>query len=269
MTTDTSRAASEQVNGSADVRLASVAIVVPAYNEEANLPNLFRELETATAGGEYDYRLILVDDGSVDATAQIAEAYRGPLDLQIVSQGVNKGLGAAILAGFRRALEDPDLDVVVTIEADTTSDLSILGRMAGIVADGTTDMAQGSMHHPEGVMVDVSGFRQLTSKIASLVMRIATGSKLHTFTNLYRAISADALRRSLDKRGDDLITESGFAGVTELLLKLMRDGTQVVEVPIRLDAAKRVDESKMPVWPTVRAQARVASKAFVGRLLRR
>ena len=150
MTTDTSRAASEHVNGSADVRLASVAIVVPAYNEEANLPNLFRELEAATAGGEHDYRVILVDDGSVDATAQIAEAYRGPLDLQIVSQGVNKGLGAAILAGFRRALEDSDLDVVVTIEADTTSDLSILGRMAGIVADGTTDMAQGSMHHPDG-----------------------------------------------------------------------------------------------------------------------
>ena len=59
--------------------------------------------------------------------------------------------------------------------------------MVSIVADGTTDMAQGSMHHPDGVMVDVSGFRQLTSKVASLVMRIATGSKLHTFTNLYRA----------------------------------------------------------------------------------
>ena len=49
----------------------------------------------------------------------------------------------------------------------------------------------------------------------------------------------------------------------------MRDGTSVVEVPITLDAAKRVDESKMPVWPTVRAQGRVARKAFLGRLLRR
>jgi hypothetical protein len=141
--------------------------------------------------------------------------------------------------------------------------------MVSVVADGEADMAQGSMHHPDGVMVDVSGFRQLTSKVASLVMRIATGSRLHTFTNLYRAISADALRRSLAKRGDRLISEAGFAGVTELLLNLMRDGTTVVEVPIRLDAAKRVDESKMPVWPTVKAQARVASKAFAGRLLRR
>ena len=107
MTTDISRAASEHINGSADARLASVAIVVPAYNEEANLPNLFRELEAATAGGEHRYRIILVDDGSVDATAQIAESYRGPLDIEIVSQGVNKGLGAAILAGFRRALAGP------------------------------------------------------------------------------------------------------------------------------------------------------------------
>ncbi len=269
MTTDTSRAMADLGSASAGPRQASVAIVVPAYNEEANLLNLWRELEEATAGGEHRYRVILVDDGSVDATASIAEAYEGPLDLDIVRQGVNRGLGAAILAGFRRALEDPDVDVVVTIEADTTSDLSILPHMASIVADGTTDMAQGSMHHPDGVMVDVSGFRQLTSKAASLVMRVATGSKLHTFTNLYRSISADALRRSLAKRGDELITESGFAGVTELLLKLMRDGTSVTEVPITLDAAKRVDESKMPVWPTVRAQGRVASKAFAGRLLRR
>jgi dolichol-phosphate mannosyltransferase len=248
---------------------ASVAIVVPAYNEEANLANLFRELESATQGGLHRYHVVMVDDGSVDATAAIAEAYDGPLQLDLVRQGVNKGLGAAIMAGFRRALEDPDVDVIVTIEADTTSDLEILDRMVSVVADGEADMAQGSMHHPDGVMVDVSGFRQLTSKVASLVMRIATGSRLHTFTNLYRAISADALRRSLAKRGDRLIGEPGFAGVTELLLNLMRDGTTVVEVPIRLDAAKRVDESKMPVWPTVKAQARVASKAFVGRLLRR
>lgn len=268
MTTDTSRATSGRTDESA-IRQASVAIIVPAYNEEANLPNLFRELEAAVVGGEHRYRIVLVDDGSADATASIAEAYQGPLDIDLVRQGVNKGLGAAILAGFRRALEDPEVDVIVTIEADTTSDLGMLDRMAQVVLDGTADMAQGSMHHPDGVMVDVSGFRQLTSRAASLVMRLATGSKLHTFTNLYRSISADALRRSLAKRGDDLITEHGFAGVTELLLKLMRDGTTVVEVPITLDAAKRLDESKMPVWPTVRAQARVASKALVGRVLRR
>lgn len=249
--------------------VASVAIVVPAYNEQANLANLFRELEAATGASTHDYRIVLVDDGSQDATAQIAEDYDGPLRLELVRQGVNTGLGAALMAGFHRALEDPDVEVVVTIEADTTSDLGILDGMVGVVSSGRADMAQGSMHHPDGVMVDVSGFRQLTSKIASLVMRIATGSDLHTFTNLYRAISAPALRRSLAKRGDALISEAGFAGVTELLLNLMRDGTTVVEVPIRLDAAKRVDESKMPVWPTVRAQGRVARKALLGRILRK
>jgi len=248
---------------------ASVAIVVPAYNEQANLGNLFRELEAATAISANRYRIVLVDDGSIDDTAAIAEAYEGPLDLDLVRQGVNTGLGAALMAGFRRALEDPDVEVVVTIEADTTSDLSRLGAMVATVTDGRADLAQGSMHHPDGEMVDVSGFRALTSKVASLVMRIATGSKLDTFTNLYRAVSAPVLRRSLAKRGDRLISEHGFAGVTELLLNLMRDGARVVEVPITLDAAKRVDESKMPIWPTVRAQVRVARKAFVGRLLRK
>ncbi len=246
----------------------SVAVIVPAYNEEDNLANLFSELEAATTGALHRYRVILVDDGSQDRTAAIAEGYAGPVALDLVRQGTNRGLGAAILTGFRRALEDPDVDVVVTIEADTTCDLGQLDRMVGEVLNGA-DVAQGSMHHPEGEMVDVSGFRQLTSKMASLVMRMATGSSMHTFTNLYRGISAPFLRREFEKHGDRLITEPGFAGVTELLVKFMADGATIVEVPIRLNAHKRIGESKMKVWPTVRAQGRVAARAMIGRLRRR
>jgi dolichol-phosphate mannosyltransferase len=268
MTTHIQRHARHADDG-LDTATASVAIVIPAYNEQLNLPNLFAELEAATLDGPHNYRIVLVDDGSKDATLELATRYEGPLSLDVVSHPVNRGLGAALMTGFHRALEDPDVEVVVTIEADTTTDLSILEGMIGVVTGGVA-LAQGSMHHPDGVMVDVSGFRQLTSRAASVVMRIATGSRLHTFTNLYRAISADALRRSLVKRGDGLITErTSFAGVTELLLNLMRDGADVVEVPITLDAAKRTDDSKMPVWPTVRAQMRVAGKAFVRRLLHR
>lgn len=246
----------------------SVAVVVPAFNEEDNLPNLFDELEAAVTGAIHRYRIIMVDDGSADRTAEIASAYAGPLSVDLVRQGRNTGLGAALMAGFRRALEDPTVDVVVTIEADTTCDLGQLDRMVGEVLDGA-DVAQGSMHHPDGEMVDVSGFRQLTSKMASLVMRLATGSTMHTFTNLYRGISAPFLRREFDKHGDRLITESGFAGVTELLVKFMADGATVVEVPIRLNAHKRIGESKMKVWPTVRAQGRVAGRALIARLRRR
>jgi dolichol-phosphate mannosyltransferase len=243
----------------------SVAVVVPAYDEEDNLPNLFGELEAAIAQGTDRYRIVIVDDGSADRTADIAGGYAGPLNVDLVRQGRNTGLGAALMAGFRRALEDPEVDVVVTIEADTTCDLGQLGRMVGEVVAGA-DVAQGSMHHPDGEMVDVSPFRQLASKAASLVMRLATGSTMHTFTNLYRAISADFLRREFERHGDRLITESGFAGVTELLVTFMADGGRVVEVPISLNAHKRVGESKMKVWPTVRAQARVAGRAMLSRL---
>lgn len=247
---------------------ASVAIVVPAFNEEDNLPNLFGELEAATAGAQHGYRVIIVDDGSADRTAELASAYAGPLTLALVRQPRNMGLGAALMAGFRAALEEPDVDVVVTIEADTTCDLGQLDRMVDEVLAGA-DVSQGSMHHPDGEMVDVSGFRQLTSKAASLVMRLATGSSMHTFTNLYRGISAPFLRQEFARHGDRLITEPGFAGVTELLVRFMGDGARIVEVPITLNAHKRIGESKMKVWPTVRAQARVATRAMIGRLRRR
>ena len=145
-TTETARAA------------VDVAIVVPAYNEEDNLPNLFRELEVATRDALDRIKIVLVDDGSADRTAEIADGYTGPLTIDLVRQGTNKGLGAALVAGFRRALEDPELDVIVTIEADTTCDLGQLGRMVNEVLGGA-DIAQGSMHHPDGEMRDVSGMR--------------------------------------------------------------------------------------------------------------
>lgn len=255
-------------NGATPATTVRAAIVVPAYNEQDNLPNLFGELEAAVAASPHQYQVIVVDDGSLDDTAALASAYAGPVAVDLVRQGVNKGLGEALMAGFRRALDDDKLDVIVTIEADTTCDLGQLDRMVDEVVAGA-DVAQGSMHHPDGEMVDVSGFRQLTSRAASVVMRLATGSSVHTFTNLYRGISVPFLRREFQRHGDRLITEPGFAGVTELLIRFMADGGTVVEVPISLHAHKRIGESKMKVWPTVKAQGRVASKAMIGRLRRR
>ena len=254
----------------ADDRIAQarVAIVAPAYNEAANIARLLRELDESSAGWQYSARVIIADDGSTDDTVSIAQAHVGVLPVDVLPLGVNRGPGAALFAGLRRALEDPDVDFVVTIESDTTCDLTAMPRMIAAALAGS-DVVQGSMHHPDGEMVHVSRLRTLTSRGASLMMRIVTGENLRTFTNLYRTFDAGFLRRSIEKRGDDLVSEPGFAGVTELLLKLCRDGARVVEVPIKLDADKRVDESKLPLVATIKAQLRVAWQALRFRIFGR
>src|SRR3954466_7256108 len=104
--------------------------VIPAYNEEPNLPRLFVDLEARPELFPEGSRVIIVDDGSQDQTGPLVSEYAGDLPIELLSLGVNQGPGAAFRAGFAAALEHcADDAFVVTLEADTTSDLDALPRM--------------------------------------------------------------------------------------------------------------------------------------------
>src|SRR4051812_47309750 len=103
-------------------------IVVPAFNERDNIPLLLDDLRARTAG--LDARLVVVDDGSTDGTADEVERRATGMAMQLVRHPVNQGLGAAVRSGFAAVLGEADDDApVVTIEADTTSDLDDLPVM--------------------------------------------------------------------------------------------------------------------------------------------
>ena len=92
-----------------------IDLVIPVYNEEANLPVLFERLRTDLASLSCGWRAILVDDGSRDRSwALIAEAARQDPRFHGVRLGRNYGQHAAIFAGFSRC----DADAVVTLDAD-------------------------------------------------------------------------------------------------------------------------------------------------------
>src|SRR4051794_17862410 len=100
--------------------------VVPAFNEAENLPRLLADLETRLASLPRGTRVIVVDDGSSDGTAELAEAHDGLIDVEVVRMSTNQGPGAAFRAGFAAALahcSDDEEALVITLEADTTSNL--------------------------------------------------------------------------------------------------------------------------------------------------
>ena len=111
--------------------------VIPAYNEEENLPRLLADFENRPELFPPGSRVLIVDDGSADGTAEVVEAYSGPLPVELLQLGENQGPGAAFRAGFLAALDRCDDDaLVVTLEADTTSDLDALPEMIAEAGSG-------------------------------------------------------------------------------------------------------------------------------------
>jgi dolichol-phosphate mannosyltransferase len=229
-----------------------LVFVVPLYNEAENLPRLLADFETRPALFEHGGCLLLVDDGSTDATATLAGSYEGPVPVRLVRLERNQGPGAAFRAGFDEALRIvPEDGFVITLEGDTTSDLDALPTMLEEAAKGADVVLASSELH------NVSGLRRFLSMMAARVMRLMLGLQARTISSFFRAYRASALRIAIDRHGDNLIRETGFACKAELLAKLAAQGARVAEVPVVLDGSRRIGKSRMPLLRTIFAYWRL------------
>ena len=109
-------------------RAQKIDLVIPVYNEEANLSVLFEHLRTDLASLSCAWRVILVDDGSHDRSWElIAAAARQDPRFHGVRLGRNYGQHAAIFAGFSRC----DADAVITLDADLQNPPAEISKLVG------------------------------------------------------------------------------------------------------------------------------------------
>jgi dolichol-phosphate mannosyltransferase len=242
-----------------------IRFVIPAYNEAENIPRLLTDL--APRARALGARVIVVDDGSGDGTGDIVRAHAQDMHIAVVRHPVNSGLGAAINTGIRAALsEASDDDAIVTLEADTTSDLDDLPRMIEEFDKGA-DVVLASVYMPGGALLGVSQKRIALSKSVSTTFRYLGGlQNIHTLSSLYRVYRAGTLRKAAETYGYLLVREPGFAANVELLLKLYAAGAQIAEVPTTNDWSTRKGQSKMKLKPTALAYFRVMIAHLAGRI---
>jgi len=238
--------------------------VIPAYNEEANVPRLLADLESRPdlwRGGGW---VVLVDDGSTDDTIAAARAHDGDLPVEVLPLVRNQGPGKAFDRGFRRALTFAAEDeLIVTLESDTTSDLDALEAMLAAARDGADVVL--ACHHGTGELANVSAHRRFLSRAASSVIRRGGGLDASTVSSFFRVYRAAVLHRGYEAYGDAFIRERGFACKAEILMKLSRLGITIAEVPVILDWSRREGESKMKVLPTMGGYARLMARHAVAR----
>jgi glycosyltransferase involved in cell wall biosynthesis len=198
-----------------------VAVVVPAFDEERLVGETIRGIP------EFVDRIIVVDDASRDETSAQANAVGDPR-VHLVRHEQNRGVGAAIATGYRRALEE-GIDVTCVMAADNQMDPAELASLVEPVARGEMEYAKANRLFSGEAWEVIPRTRYLGNAVLSLLTKIASGY-WHVADSQagYTAISLEALRR-LDL--DHLYPRYGFPN--DVLVHLNVQNARVRDVPSR------------------------------------
>jgi len=198
-------------------------VVIPTYDEAGNVEAIAR----AVAGQlGPDDRILFVDDGSPDGTGEILDRLAAEFEtVEVLHRPVKDGLGGALVAGFRRAL-DSGAGRVVQMDADFSHDPASLPDL--IAASGQADLVIGSRYVAGGGVQDWGAFRRVLSRGGSLYSAAVLGLSQRDLTGGFKCWRGEALGRiDLDSVGS-----AGYSFQVELTWRAVRAGLTVVEVPI-------------------------------------
>lgn len=230
-----------------------IIVVVPVFNEALNLERLIRDFEQSCLASRIE-RFEFVDDGSVDSSYNILTEIKSKFKINVNKHEKNLGVASAFETGFRASLinSNPADHIIVTIEADNTSDLSILPKLIEIIDSNEADVALASCYQDGGGVVGTNICRQLLSRIANLILRFRFPQiKTSTYSSFYRAYRMDLVAKVIRNRGSEIFVERGFVSMVEMLLLCRALDARFKEFPMILDASKRMGKSKMKVIRTI------------------
>jgi glycosyltransferase involved in cell wall biosynthesis len=200
-----------------------VAVVVPAHDEEALLP------QTIVGVPDFVDRVYVVDDASRDATAELArQAAAADPRIEVVVHDRNRGVGAAIVSGYEHAIADR-IDVTCVMAADNQMDPADLAALVGPVARGEVDYAKANRLFTGQAWQLIPKHRYLGNAVLSLLTKIASGYwHVADSQSGYTAIGLETLER-LDL--DRIYPRYGFPN--DMLVHLNIVNARVRDVPSR------------------------------------
>jgi len=212
-----------------------VLVVVPTYNEAENVQRIIRRIRDALPKAG----LLVVDDGSPDGTADMAEALVDEIgDLNVLRRTEKSGLGSAYRAGFAWGLER-GYEAFVEMDADFSHDPDALPGLIAPLSEGY-EVCIGSRYVPGGSIPNWSWHRHLLSWGGNRYASIVLGLGVADSTAGFRAYAASVLRRL----GLETVRAEGYGFQIEMTYRAKRAGAAIIEVPIRF-VDRVAGESKM------------------------
>ena len=192
-------------------RLTEITAILPAYNEEVSIGSVVLQTK------KYADRIIVVDDGSSDRTAEVAEM----AGAEVIRHPQNRGKGAALKTGFE-ALNGTG--VVVTIDTDGQHDPADIPRLVAPILQGEADMVNGS-RYLNGNKKDTPMYRRVGQKVLDTATNFDAGLSVTDSQSGFRAFSG---------RAKDVFRfhQNGLAIESEMLADAAAAGLRITEVEI-------------------------------------
>jgi dolichol-phosphate mannosyltransferase len=229
----------------------AVWVVVPTYNEAGSIERLVRAVaEQLARAASGDHRILVVDDGSPDGTARIAEHVGEELGVvEVLRRPRKEGLGQAYLAGFARALAG-GARIVCEMDADLSHDPACLPALLAAAAEA--DLVLGSRYVAGGGVADWGPLRRLVSRLGCHYARLILGIPQRDLTGGYKAIRREVLE-AIDLES---VRSQGYVFQIEITYRAVLAGFRVEEVPI-VFRDRTEGESKMSLRIALEAMWRV------------
>jgi dolichol-phosphate mannosyltransferase len=198
-------------------------IVVPTYNESANVPELVRQI---FANLDDDGDVLIVDDNSPDGTADIVERLREDhAHLHLLRRNDERGLGRAYTAGIHYGLEN-GFEIIGTMDADLSHDPAHLPAMRRLLQ--SNDIVIGSRYVRDGGTVNWTVGRIMLSWTANKFAAGLLQIPAHDITSGYRLYR----RQALEWIRNTEVKSTGYSFLGELLYRAHRAGARIAEHPI-------------------------------------
>jgi len=225
-----------------------VWVVLPAFNEEESLRKLLPKINDHFNGMEQAYRIIVVNDGSHDSTADVLKNLSGKYRIDIITHRINRGLGETERDGFEYAAEQSaDDDIIIRMDCDDTHEPKYFSAMIDNIEAGY-DVVGASRFQPGGSQVGVSAYRASISRCANIFMKLLFNVKgIKDYSCGFRAYRARIIKYAIRIFGNGFIQLKGlgFTSTLEMLVKLNILGGKFKEIPFVLRYDQKSGPSKM------------------------
>lgn len=211
-----------------------MTVVVPAHDEEAHIGDVLGTMP------ELVDEVVVVDDCSTDGTAEIVRAAEDAR-VRLMCNPVNEGVGGAMAAGYKRALEGGG-DVFAKVDGDGQMDPADLPKLLDPIADGRADYAKGNRFLGRDSLASMPPVRLVGNVVLTFMTKFASGY-WHVFDpqNGYTAVTRELLER-IDLEG----LSKGYSFENDMLVNLNIHLARVTDVAM---SSRYGDEvSKMRIW---------------------